>query len=175
MTQNLAPAFMEPVFELGSDGAISSLRFSPEIAEQLDTVNIDAMHKDDDTLSSLYRSDLSEEERLVMRIYQTNMANLAMEENIIVWMRTGSGKTLIAALVIKQLQELDRKAPLTSSVAAATSSSSSSSTVECAVNNSFTLLDLRKDVYSLKKFIFLAPQVSLAEQQSEVRNSHSFV
>ena len=99
------------------------------------------------------------------------------------WMRTGSGKTLIAAMVIKTLQENDKNAVQTvsntASSAVATNDNfslsslppSSSSLLSSSSKGTLDQESIRLDMTSFSpmgKYIFLAPQMSLTEQQSQV-------
>lgn len=80
----------------------------------------------DDEGSIVVQADSRE---ITPREYQIEMANASMASNCIVWISTGGGKTLIAALVMRRLRQIER---------------------------------------TDKKFVFLAPNVALTEQQGVV-------
>jgi hypothetical protein len=137
-----------------------------------------------------------------LRKYQVELANQALSTNIIVWLGTGSGKTIIAALVIKkvlnQLLSEDNVIP--------PYNQDEKLTIENVFNlnytfdsNNLNVLETLESNDSInfninpyenftaftnetefsckfgpndnqkypKKIIFLAPQISLAEQQSK--------
>ena len=145
-----------------------------------------------------------------LRKYQVELANQALSTNIIVWLGTGSGKTIIAALVIKKvLNQL-----LTEANAIPPYNQDEKLTIENVFNLNYTFdsnnlnvletlesndsinFNINTEINSNsnpyenftaftnetefsfkfgpnnnnnypKKVIFLAPQISLAEQQSK--------
>lgn len=46
-----------------------------------------------------------EEEELIPRNYQVELMNIATTKNTIIFLPTGTGKTFIAVMVLKQLSE----------------------------------------------------------------------
>ena len=141
----------------------------------------------------------------VLRKYQIELANKALATNIIIWLGTGSGKTIIAALVIKKvlgqllseenvllpynldgtltienvfnlnftfdsdnlnvLERLESNESTDSTLSVVINSDKNDEILKSSIDNDI----LTYKQYS-KKVIFLAPAISLAEQQSTVFN-----
>ncbi|XP_028063220.1 dicer-like protein 4 [Camellia sinensis] len=88
--------------EVGGSGGGGSLPLS--ITEQFSTLSVGS---DDESRGGVHETE--QDPRKIARKYQMDLCKKALEENIIVYLETGCGKTHIAVLLMYKMRHLIKK------------------------------------------------------------------
>ncbi|KAI8018267.1 Dicer-like protein 4 [Camellia lanceoleosa] len=88
--------------EVGGSGGGGSLPLS--ITEQFSTLSVGS---DDESSGGVHKTE--QDPRKIARKYQMDLCKKALEENIIVYLETGCGKTHIAVLLMYKMRHLIKK------------------------------------------------------------------